>query len=86
MSRLESGITMALVNFEVTVQSSSLFDRQEIAMVLDISLSMVGTRIHQLRSVALEFLDAVAFGGPTTSVSIIPFGGTDQLYSLWQAR
>lgn len=55
-------------------------------MVLDISLSMVGTRIHQLRSVALEFLDAVAFGGPTTSVSIIPFGGTDQLYSLWQAR
>ena len=58
----------------------------EIAMVLDTSSSMGGARIHQLRSVALEFLDAVAFGDPTTSVSIIPYGGTDLLYSLWQAR
>lgn len=51
----------------------------EIAMVLDISSSMAGARIDQLRSATLEFLDAVAFGDPTTSVSIIPYGGTVRL-------
>lgn len=107
----------AYQNLEVSVQSSSFFDRREIAvdasiqidtiflgivginaltisrsaeaieqsknievaMVLDISSSIGGARIDQLRSATLEFLDAVAFGDPTTSVSIIPYGGTVRL-------
>ncbi len=50
----------------------------EIALVLDISSSMRGTRITNLKDAAANFIDEMLDDDSTdvTSISIIPFGGT----------
>jgi len=50
----------------------------EISLVLDISFSMTGNKIANLRTAANEFIDKMIGSGgtsSTTSISIIPFGG-----------
>lgn len=53
----------------------------EISLVLDISSSMRGARIDNLRQAALDFVDTVldADVAGTTSISVIPYGGTVKL-------
>jgi Flp pilus assembly protein TadG len=50
----------------------------EIALVLDISSSMKGQRVVQLRTAATNFINMIfdANDAATTSMSIVPFGGT----------
>lgn len=60
----------------------------EISLVLDISSSMRGSRIDNLRAAALDFVDTVldADVSGTTSISVVPYGGTvklpDQFFHL----
>lgn len=53
----------------------------EISLVLDISSSMRGPKIDNLRQAALDFVDTVldADVSGTTSISVIPYGGTVRL-------
>ena len=53
----------------------------EISLVLDISSSMGGRRIDNLREAALDFVDTVlsADSRDMTSISVIPYGGTVRL-------
>jgi Flp pilus assembly protein TadG len=48
----------------------------EISLVLDISGSMAGTKIEELRAAAADFIDVVLLDNPDrTSLSIIPYNG-----------
>jgi len=53
----------------------------EVSLVLDISSSMSGSKIDSLRLAALDFVDTVldADVSGTTSISVIPYGGTVRL-------
>jgi Flp pilus assembly protein TadG len=53
----------------------------EISLVLDISSSMRGNRIYNLREAAIDFVDTMlgADAAGMTSISIIPYGGTVKL-------
>ena len=53
----------------------------EISLVLDISSSMRGGRIDSLREASLDFVDTVldADVSGTTSISVVPYGGTVKL-------
>ena len=53
----------------------------EISLVLDISSSMSGSRIDNLREAALDFVDTVldADVSGATSISVVPYGGTVKL-------
>lgn len=53
----------------------------EISLVLDISSSMRGGKIDNLREAALDFVDVVldADVSGTTSISVVPYGGTVKL-------
>lgn len=61
-------------------QTTAMQQRQtaEVSLVLDISSSMNGSRIEKLREAANEFVINVlaASDDDTTSISIVPFGGT----------
>lgn len=48
----------------------------EIALSLDISLSMDGARIVALEQATTDFIELVLNGEENTSISLIPFGGT----------
>ncbi|MGJ3230217.1 MAG: hypothetical protein ACFE0P_00290 [Oceanicaulis sp.] len=53
----------------------------EISLVLDISSSMSGRRIDNLRAASLDFVDTVlaADSRDMTSISVVPYGGTVRL-------
>jgi Flp pilus assembly protein TadG len=53
----------------------------EISLVLDISSSMSGSRIDNLREAALDFVDTVldVDVSDSTSISVVPYGGTVKL-------
>jgi len=70
------GIQDVRVNSVSTVVEAD--SKIEIALVLDVSVSMAGNKITQLRVAANEFIDTVIGDNNTsqsTSVNIIPFGG-----------
>lgn len=70
-------------DIEFTVQSKAFFAfrRIEIAMVLDVSGSMNGSKIRNLRDAAVEFLDIALPDDVVelTRISILPYGGGVQL-------
>lgn len=72
------------INEITVVRSTEAVERArniEISLVLDISSSMRGGKIDSLRAAALDFVDTVldADVSGTTSISVIPYGGTVRL-------
>ena len=67
-------------SFDVSASATAVESRQniEISMVLDISSSMRGARIANLRTASEDFVAAMLDGdkADTTSINLIPFGGT----------
>ncbi|MEO1040501.1 MAG: TadE/TadG family type IV pilus assembly protein [Pseudomonadota bacterium] len=53
----------------------------EISLVLDISSSMSGSKVDNLREASLDFVDTMLDGtaGDLTSISVVPYGGTVKL-------
>ena len=79
-------IMLGLIGIEtMTVRRSSEALEEvrniEISLVLDISSSMRGRRIDNLRAAALDFVDTMLDGDKKdmTSISVIPYGGTVRL-------
>ncbi|MEQ8403649.1 MAG: vWA domain-containing protein [Oceanicaulis sp.] len=75
---------MAGVNHLTVRRDAGALERArkiEIALVLDISSSMGGRRIDNLREASLDFVDTVlaADNRDMTSISVIPYGGTVRL-------
>ncbi len=57
----------------------------ELSLVMDISSSMAGSRIAALRPAAVEFVNQILTptSTPTTSISLVPFGGSVNLGPLF---
>ena len=66
------------VTIEVDSKAVQSITNIEIAMVLDISSSMRGNRLTSLKSASTEFIDIMLTPDTlnTTSVNVVPFGGT----------
>ena len=70
----------ASVNSEVVVSNQTL----ELALVLDISSSMTGTRLQELQNASRSLIDQLLDGSTTknkVTISLVPFGGTVRLPS-----
>lgn len=79
---------MAGINTLTVRRESTALERArniEISLVLDISSSMGGRRIDNLREAALDFVDTVlaADSRDMTSISVVPYGGTVRLPDLF---
>ncbi|MEO1660494.1 MAG: pilus assembly protein TadG-related protein [Pseudomonadota bacterium] len=80
--RVDTAIMHLLGREEVYVTVSSTAEQSisniEIAMVLDISSSMRGSRLTSLRAASTEFVDIMLTDETktTTSINVVPFGGT----------
>lgn len=65
---------------EITVNSVAVQDipNVEVALVLDISSSMAGSKLRNLKPAATSFVDTMLEGDAetSTSISIVPYGGT----------
>jgi Flp pilus assembly protein TadG len=75
---------VAGINYLDVRRTSTALERArniEISLVLDISSSMSGRRIDNLREAALDFVDTVlaADSRDMTSISVVPYGGTVRL-------
>lgn len=77
------GVSSIPINYETKAHQKK--QSVEIAMVLDISSSMNGNRLTTLKSSANTFVDTVFQDSEpgTVSVSLIPFGGTVNVGSLF---
>ena len=72
------------MNISASSRALQVAKNVEISLVLDISTSMVGEKLTNLKSAAKDFVDEVS--DDYTSISLIPFGGTvniDQLFSTY---
>lgn len=74
-------------SFDVSASATAIESRQniEISMVLDISSSMRGARIANLRNASEAFVGQMLDGekADTTSINLIPFGGTVNIGSVF---
>ena len=77
------GIDHFNISVSSEAQQSATFT--EIAVVLDISSSMAGTKINRLKPAATDFINVFMEddGHELTSISIIPFGGTVNIAPLF---
>ena len=78
-----AGVSNSIV--EVNSTAIEARGKTEYSLVLDISTSMSGDKIDNLRTASHEFIDAVLDGQlkDTTSLSLIPFGGSVNLGKLF---
>ena len=71
---------LGIDEFEIEVKSAATqsITNVEIALVMDISSSMKGNKLTNLKSAASGFVEQMLSGDahPYTSISLIPFGGT----------
>lgn len=67
-------------HLEITAESTAqhAITNTELAVVLDISSSMRGAKVANLRDAAEDFVEEMFEGeqGDTTSINLVPFGGT----------
>lgn len=73
------------IAINVSASAYQAIPNLELAMVLDVSSSMRGNRISNLKSASKEFVDEMLTDDTvaSTSLSIIPFGGTVNIGSLF---
>jgi Flp pilus assembly protein TadG len=73
------------IDLEVRSVAEQAISNIEIAMVLDVSSSMRGNRIANLKAASLQFIDSVLTDTTidTTSVNVVPFGGTVNIGDLF---
>lgn len=67
------------VEITLTSGGENIMPQIELAMVLDISSSMQGTKILELQSASEQVIDTLLDGTSDTVMSIIPFGGSVRL-------
>lgn len=75
-------IGMDMLPIKASSTASEQRSNVEVSLVLDISFSMAGTKVKNLKTASNEFVDAMI--GPentsdTTSITIVPFGGNVNL-------
>jgi len=73
------------VDLEVRSVAEQAISNIEIAMVLDVSSSMRGNRLSRLKTASVQFIDSVLTDTTidTTSINIVPFGGTVNIGDLF---
>lgn len=78
-----AGIPHVDISVSARAEQSAAFT--EIALVLDVSSSMNGAKIANLKPAATDFVDALMRdnGHELTAISLIPFGGTVNLGALF---
>ncbi len=66
------------LNISATAEAIEAKQNLEIALVLDISNSMIGSKMTSLKSAATEFVDTMLSNDKVdkVSISLVPFGGT----------
>lgn len=73
-------------NIVVSSEAEQVASFSEIALVLDISSSMTGTKIARLKPAARDFVNVFMDDGgdELTSISIVPFGGSVNIAPLFE--